>query len=63
MKNLLKSLNILLVLMGLLTMWVGSIWAENTQNRSEFSQWNFKLSGEERFRYEYKQNFDFNLFG
>lgn len=26
----------------------------------QFAQWNFKFSGEERFRYEYKKNFDFN---
>ena len=27
---------------------------------AEFSQWNFKTSGEERFRYEYKNDFDLN---
>lgn len=32
-------------------------WAEDT---SEFSRWNFKISGEERFRYEYKKDFDLN---
>ncbi len=40
---------------------IHSAWADSApQNIPVFSQWNYKITGEERFRYEYKHDFDFN---
>jgi len=52
-----KSFRILMVLALLIGMGVSSVCAED---HPEFSQWSFKLTGEERFRAEYKKDFDFN---
>ena len=47
--------------MVLLGIFVGNpAFAEQEKTNSEFMQWQYQLSGEERLRYEYKKDFDFN---
>ncbi len=55
----LSNLKILNLLVGILL--VSTAWAgEETSGEKEFKPWQFKFGGEERLRYEYKQDFDFN---
>ena len=52
-------MKIQLVLIVLIVLLAGNT-AFAEQNSGEFNQWQFKMSGEERLRYEYKKDFDFN---
>jgi len=56
----LKEFKVFLTVVLLLVIRVTSAQAGEAKEIPEFSQWNFKLSGEERIRAEYKQDFDFN---
>ncbi len=53
----LKNFKILIIFMLLIWTRLSLICADD---KPEFSRWNFKMTGEERFRYEYKKDFDFN---
>ncbi len=55
MKRLVKGIRFLTVFLLFIS---GSRITARADDHSEFSQWNFKPSGEERFRYEYKNDFD-----
>ncbi len=60
MRNLSKGLRVLLMLAVFLAARVGVLWADDAKDNSKLSKWNYKITGEERFRYEYKKDFDFN---
>ena len=53
----LKSFMLLPAVVLFLAVGSGRLFADD---KPGFSQWNLKLTGEERFRYEYKKNFDLN---
>ena len=53
MKNKMK---VLIIFSGFL--FVNTSFAD--QKSGEFNKWQYKITGEERFRYEYKNDFDFN---
>lgn len=57
MKVSLKSFLVLTTLLWLMGIATSLVYAGD---HSEFAQWNFRMTGEERLRYEYKNDFDFN---
>ncbi len=60
MKMLFKGSKVLKAMGFFLAFGIMPAFADDSPNNPEFSQWNFKLAGEERLRYEYKNDFDFN---
>ena len=48
------------VLVFLVFFTAASLSSARAEDKGNLSQWNFKFSGEERFRYEYKNDFDLN---
>src|SRR5262245_37048806 len=57
MNVLLKMFKVVSAVTILLSTGVARVWVDDIP---EFSKWNFKTSGEERFRYEYRHDFDLN---
>lgn len=60
MPSSLEILKFLLATIIVLALGNPCVWADDVKYGSDFFPWNFKISGEERFRYEYKKDFDFN---
>ena len=60
MRVLSRKFKVLSAAVLLLTAGIFAAWADDKEKDSAFTQWNYKITGEERFRYEYKKDFDFN---